>query len=220
MKPLDLKLAALVLSVAAFSAAAFALQQEPVAPVPPAAPAAPAGQVAPPAKVEVVVPFIGNPTCPIQAGKKVNPTKYVSHGKQRAYYCCGKCVGAAKADPAAALAAAYPEAKPVGNKKCPVSGHAIESGKAKSVSFMGHAIDLCCADCEAGFANNPYVLAICAIYGCEDLANEKCPVMDEASNDEDLVIYKGKLVRLCCADCVASDFKADPDKFLAKASLK
>ncbi|MBM4016086.1 MAG: hypothetical protein FJ293_14135 [Planctomycetes bacterium] len=211
LRPFVRPLAALAIAVVALSGAAIALQQDP---------AAPAAPVAPAAKAEVVVPFIGNATCPMQAGKKVNPGKYVTHEKQRAYYCCGKCQGAAKADPKAALAAAYPAAKAVGNKKCPVSGHAIEAGKAKSVTFMGHAIDLCCGDCEASFAKNPYVLAVCAIYGCEDLGNAKCPVMDEESNDEDLVIYKGKLVRLCCADCVTTEFKTDPDKFLAKASAK
>ncbi|MSR45986.1 MAG: hypothetical protein EXS13_02795 [Planctomycetes bacterium] len=178
-----------------------------------AAPAAPA------AKVEVVVPFIGNATCPTQAGKKVNPTKYVEFEKQRVYYCCGKCQGAAKADPKAAVAAAYKETKPAGNKKCPVSGHEIEAGKAKSVAFMGHSIDLCCADCEKAFNADAYAMTICAVYGCEDLKNAKCPVMDEEAYAEDSVIYQGKLVRLCCADCPA-EFKKDAEKLLAKASAK
>lgn len=202
-----------VLALAASTVPAVALQQAP------AAPAAPAAQAAPAAKAEVVVPFIGNATCAMQAGKKINPTKYVTHEKQRAYFCCGKCAGAAKADPKAAIAAAYPEAKAVANKKCPVSGHAIEAGKAKSVTFMGHTLDLCCADCEAGFAKDAYAMTVCAIYGCEDLKNAKCPVMDEDAADEDLVIYKGKLVRLCCADC-SEEFTKDADKFLAKASAK
>ncbi len=185
-----------------------------------AAPAAAKQEGKAEAKAEVVVPFIGNATCPMQVGKAVNKTKFVEHEGQRVYYCCGKCAGAAKADPKAAIAAAYKESKAVGNKKCPVSGHAIEAGKSKSVSFMGHSIELCCADCEAGFKKNAYAMAIAAVYGVEDAKNAHCPVMDkEEASGEDFVIYKGKLVHLCCGDCT-EEFKKDADKFLAKATGK
>jgi hypothetical protein len=204
-----------LVAVAALSGIAIALQEKPAAPAP-AAPAAAA-----PAKDEVIVPFLGNATCPTQAGKKVNPSKYVELEQQRVYFCCGKCAKAAEADPKAAIAAAYKEAaKPVANKKCPVSGHAIDAAKAKSVAFMGHSISLCCAQCEEAFKKDAYVMAVCAIYGAEDLKNAKCPSMDEEIKEvSDMVIYKGKLVRLCCADCVA-EFKKDADKMLAKASAK
>jgi hypothetical protein len=198
-----------LVAVAALSGIAIALQEKPAAPA--------AGA---PAKDEVIVPFLGNATCPTQAGKKVNQTKFVEHEQQRVYFCCGKCAKAAEADPKAAFAAAYKEAaKPVANKKCPVSGHAIDAAKAKTVDFMGHSISLCCAECVEPFKKDAYVMACCAIYGAEDLKNAKCPAMGEDSGTADLVIYKGKLVRLCCADCVG-DFKKDADKLLAKASGK
>lgn len=203
-------LAAVAVVIAASGAAlAWSAGQDAAAPA--------AGQAA---KAEAVVPFIGNATCPMKEGKKVNPAKYVEADGQRVYFCCGNCEKSAKADPKAALAAAYKEAKPAGNKTCPVSGHPIEAAKSKSVTFMGHSIALCCGDCEAGFKKEPYVMAVCAVYGVEDLKNANCPVMqDEKSAAEDLIVYKGKLVRLCCADC-PNDFKKDPDKYLAAAAKK
>src|SRR5688572_20615182 len=135
-----------LVAVAALSGIAIALQDKPAA--------------AAPAKDEVIVPFLGNATCPTQTGKKVNATKYVEHEQQRVYFCCGKCSKAAEADPKAAFAAAYKEAaKPVGNKKCPVSGHAIDAAKAKTVDFMGHSISLCCDKCVEPFKKDAYVMA-------------------------------------------------------------
>lgn len=198
---------AAVFAVVGISSAAVALQ------------GAPESAAKPDAKAEVIVPFIGNATCPMQAGKKVNATKYVEFEHARVYLCCGKCLAAAKSDPKSLVAKTYAESKAVGNKKCPVSGHAIDAASAKSVTFMGHSIDLCCGDCEAAFKKDPYVMTVAAIYGAEDLKNGKCPVMDEEAGTEDMVIYKGKIVRLCCGDC-CEEFKKDPEKFLAKASAK
>ena len=36
---------------------------------------------------------------------------------------------------------------------------------------------------------------------------------------EHIVIYKGKIVRMCCPDC-PGDFQKDPDKAFAKAGGK
>lgn len=217
MKSFARIVATAAVAVVAISGAALAWSRAQGAP---AAPAAAKQEGKAEAKAEVVVPFIGNATCPMQAGKPVNKSKFVEHEGQRVYYCCGKCAAAAKADPKAAVAAAYKESKAVANKSCPVSGHAIEAGKSKSVSFMGHTIELCCADCEAGFKKNAYAMTIAAVYGVEDAKNAHCPVMDkEEVNGEDFVIYKGKLVHLCCGDC-SEEFKKDADKFLAKATGK
>ncbi len=215
MKSFARIVATAAVAVVAISGAAFAWSRVQAAPAASAAPAAAKQE----AKAEVVVPFIGNATCPMQAGKAVNKTKFVESEGQRVYFCCGKCAAAAKADPKAAVASAYKESKAVANKTCPVSGHAIEAGKAKTVTFMGHSLELCCADCEAGFKKNAMAMTIAAIYGVEDAKNAKCPVMDEDSNTEDFVIYKGKLVHLCCGDCT-EEFKKDADKFLAKATGK
>jgi YHS domain-containing protein len=101
-----------------------------------------------------------------------------------------------------------------------VSGHKIEAGKSKEMTWQGQTVSLCCADCEKAFLKEPMVATAIATYGCEDLKNAKCPVQaKEASNAEVLVIYKGKLIRMCCEDC-PTDFAKDPDKFLKAAGGK
>ena len=116
---------------------AFALPRGQAAP-------APAGQEkkAEPPKADaakVIIPFFGNETCPV-TGKPINQTKYVESGSQRAYYCCGNCQTKAKADPKAALAAAYKDLKAADNKICPVSGDKIEKEKAKEVTFESRKV--------------------------------------------------------------------------------
>jgi len=165
---------------------------------------------------EVIVPFFGNENCPM-TGRPVNRSKYVEADGQKAWFCCNNCLTKAKADPKAAIASAYKETKAAGNKTCPISGHEIEAGKAVEVTFESRRVSLCCADCEAPFKKSPLLHTAIAVYGAEDLKNKICPVMDEESCDDDLVIYKGKIVRLCCGDCV-EEFAKDPEKLLAKAS--
>ena len=52
----------------------------------------------------------------------------------------------------AALAAAYPEAKPLGNDTCPVSGEAADG--SKTVSWQGHEIAVCCGNSVGEFPND------------------------------------------------------------------
>jgi len=175
------------------------------------------------ADAKVVIPFFGNAKCPIQ-GKAINPTKYVEADGQRAYFCCGGCVTKAKADPKAAIASAYKEPKAVGNKKCPVSGHAIDD-KGKEVTWQGQKVMLCCGDCVEPFNKSPFLYTTAAVYGAEDLKNKNCPVMkvlegeDEASDPSTLAVYQGKIVRLCCSECVPK-FEESPDKFMGALSGK
>lgn len=185
---------------------------------PAAAPAQAAPAKADGKKAEVINVFLGNETCPV-SGKAVKKGLSVDVEGQKVYVCCKDCVAKVKADGKAMLAVAYKDVKAVDNKTCPVSGHAIEAGKAKEVTWQGRKFNLCCGDCEKAFAKEPMIAAAKAIYGAEDLKNAKCPVMDEASEADKLVIYKGKIVRLCCDDC-HHDFAKDPDKFFAKAGGK
>ena len=188
------------------------------------APGGTPGVAAAQTKDAVVIPFFGNEKCAM-TGKPISKTKYVVSGNERAYFCCANCLGKAKADPKAAVAAAYKDAKPAGNKVCPVSNHGFEAGKGLEVTWQGHKISLCCAECEAPFKKDPMVYVAMAVYGAEDLGNKVCPVMkvnsgeDTESDSEYLAIYKGKIVRLCCGDC-GPDFAKDPEKYMAKASGK
>jgi YHS domain-containing protein len=201
--------AAVALAAAGFT---FAQQSKP------AAPAAPAAGKADDKKAEAVIPFFGNATCPM-SGKPINKTKYVESDGQRAYYCCGNCQGKAKADAKAAVAAAYKDAKAANNKKCPVSGHDIDAKKAKEMTWQGQKVMLCCGDCVAAFNKDPMLYVTMAVYGAEDAKNKNCPVSkldekkDEAAGNDDLAVYKGKVVHFCCPDCGPS-FVKDPDKYM------
>jgi YHS domain-containing protein len=192
------------------------------APAKPGAPAqaAPAGDAK---KAEVIVPFFGNEKCPM-SGKAVNHEKSLEVDGQRVYFCCKDCLAKAKssskADQSALVASAYKEVKAVGNKTCPVSGKAIEAGKGKEETWQGHKVTLCCPNCEKAFQKEPMVVLTIATYGCTDLKNAKCPVQnDQAAGADNLVVYKGQLVRLCCDDC-PRDFAKEPDKFLKAAGGK
>jgi YHS domain-containing protein len=206
------------------ASAAFALPRRQDAPKP-AAPGAPAAAPAPEKKVDSdkpIVPFFGNETCPM-TGKPINKSKYVESAGQKAYFCCNNCLAKAKADPKAAVAAAYKAPTAIANKTCPVSGHAIEAGKGVEVAFESRKIQLCCQDCVKEFNATPLLCVTKAVYGAEDLKNKTCPVMaitekkEEASCDDDLVVYKGKIVRLCCSEC-QEEFPKNADAYLAKAS--
>lgn len=188
----------------------------------PAKPAAPA-QAAPAGDAKVIVPFFGNEKCPM-SGKAVNKEKSLEVDGQRVYFCCKDCLAKAKssskADQSALVATAYKEVKAVGNKTCPVSGKAIEAGKGKEETWEGHKVTLCCPNCEKAFQKEPMVVLTIATYGCTDLKNAKCPVQtDQAAGGDNLVVYKGQLVRLCCDDC-PKDFAKEPDKFLKAAGGK
>lgn len=170
-------------------------------------------------KAEVIVPFFGNEKCPV-SGKAVDKNQSVEQDGQRVYTCCKNCVAKVKADFKGMAAIAYKDAKKIDNKTCPVSGHPIAGDKVKSMTWQGHTLSLCCGDCEKAFLKEPLIMVAKAQYGAEDLKNAKCPIQADMEFDgEHIVIYKGKIVRMCCPDCPA-DFQKDPDKAFAKAGGK
>jgi YHS domain-containing protein len=182
-------------------------------------PAAPAKADAAQGKTEAVIPFFGNEKCPL-TGKAINKTKFVESDGERVYFCCGKCMKESEKKKRETVAAAYKETIPVANKSCPVCGKAIEADKGKDVAWQGRKVMVCSAECVSGFKKSPFVYTTKAVYGAEDLANKKCPVMaakgkDEAAGDDDLVVYKGKIVHFCCEDC-PEDFVKDPETYFAK----
>lgn len=95
--------------------------------------------------------FLGNANCPV-SGNAVKQDVFVEADGQKAYFCCGDCKAKHVDDPKAALAAAYPEAKPLGNDTCPVSGEAADG--SKTVSWQGHEIAVCCGNCVGEFPND------------------------------------------------------------------
>jgi len=45
--------------------------------------------------------------------------------------------------------------------------------------------------------------------------NTKCPVSGEDIDPSLTIVYKGKTIAFCCADCVTA-FNKDPEKYIAK----
>src|SRR5262249_38010395 len=111
----------------------------------------------------VVVVQLGNDKCPT-SGKPIKRDKFLEKDGQRVYFCCGQCMGKAKADPGPSITKAYTEVKPIGNKVCPVDGKPIEAGKGKQVTFEGYSLELCSAACEDGFKKDPALAVAKAMY--------------------------------------------------------
>ncbi|MEQ8766035.1 MAG: hypothetical protein RL885_19110 [Planctomycetota bacterium] len=164
---------------------------------------------------EVQVPTLGNDKCPI-SGNPVKAGSFAEKDGERVYFCCDNCAGKGKADPAAFLAKAYPVAKKVGNKKCPMSGQPIKDDKAKLVKWQGHEVSLCCGNCEKSFGKDPKLfVAKATMPKVKDLGNEKCPGSGHDVESGKFAIYQLQLVHFCCDDCVDA-FKESPKEMMAK----
>lgn len=166
------------------------------------------------AKVEV--PFYGNENCPY-TNKPVDRSKSVTVGGQVVYVCCNNCLKKAKDDKEVATKA-YPADKVVDlkNTVCPLMEEKIGDSKEKA-TVMGRTIHLCCDDCAEDAKKFPVAtLALAMNPKLKDVGNKKCPVSNEAVSGKDVAIYEGKLVKLCCGDCVEG-FKKDPAKMLEAA---
>lgn len=104
--------------------------------------------------------FLGNAKCPV-SGNDVNQEVFVEADGQRAYFCCGNCKAKHEADPAAAMAVAYPSSKALGNTTCPVSGESADG--SKTVTWQGHEIAVCCGNCAGEFPNDAAAYAAKAV---------------------------------------------------------
>jgi hypothetical protein len=165
---------------------------------------------------KVIKPFFGNQKCPV-TGRSVDPELFVEQDKERIYLCSMRCKRKVKKSFEEFLAKAYPEVKDLGNAKCPI----MPSRDAKdsvTLDFQGHRIRFCCKRCVARFKEQPRLhLALLAYPKAERVGNTMCPVMpEEKVQPEIFVIYRNKLVGLCCSTCV-QDFDKSPDAFLAAA---
>ena len=78
---------------------------------------------------------------------------FVEYEGQKAYFCGAGCQMKATDDPAAAIAAAYPEATSLGNATCPITGEPVEEGN--SVTWQGQEVGLCCPKCAPEFLKDP-----------------------------------------------------------------
>jgi YHS domain-containing protein len=164
---------------------------------------------------KVTVPFFGNKSCPV-TGKPAKETLAVKHNGERIFVCCKKCVVKVKEKPAVYHAKAYPSTKVVDikNEKCPIMGGSTK-GKKSSTVFQGRRVHYCCPMCDKKFRQEPSKhLAKLTQSGLKEVGNKMCPVTPkEKALPDSFLIYKGKIVNLCCAGCI-DDFKKSPEKYL------
>jgi YHS domain-containing protein len=177
----------------------------------------PATRPAEESKSRVEVPFYGNAKCPV-SGKDVNVAKSKVVAGQVVYFCCDKCVKSAGDNDKALVEKAYPADKVVDlkNDVCPVMGD--RNGDSKDFAIiMGRKVHMCCDDCPEEAAKAPVAtLAVAMNPKLVDVGNRKCPISEHDISKTDVVIYDGKVVRLCCGDCVEA-FKKEPQKMLEAA---
>jgi YHS domain-containing protein len=172
-----------------------------------------------PSASAVQVPFFGNEKCPV-SGKDVDRTRLAVIDGQPVYFCCGKCIAKAEADPKATAAKAYPVEKrvEVKNASCPVMDDAIGDSK-ETVVIANRVLRLCCKDCEPDARANPSaVLAKALDPKLTDYRNTACPCGKPASGRW-IVVYQAKIVRLCTPECIEG-FRKDPDAALARTTLR
>ncbi len=134
------------------------------------------------------------------------------------YFCCSKCEGKYKADPAKygekVCAQQVAMAKERVQVACPVSGKPVK--KSASADCNGTTIYFCCGMCPAAYTKDPAKFAS-KMASCFTLQT-KCPV--EGEPIDPAVFTKGKdghNVYFCCAKCIAK-YNADPDKYMKKLS--
>lgn len=141
--------------------------------------------------------------------------------------CCGNCQAKVEKDPQtyvakldAAIIAQQAATYPL--TKCPVSGKALGSmGEPHQIVLAGHLVKLCCDHCtgKAKLKQDEIVKKIdTANYARQKAAYpvKVCVVTGDELSDEPVdVMAGGRLVRLCCEDCVA-DLRKSPAKYLAK----
>jgi len=166
---------------------------------------------------KVTVVFLGNETCPTD-GKPVDRDKFVEVDGQRIYTCCDACVAAVKKDPKAMMAAAYPSAKPLAAKEC-ACGAPVAAGKATEISWQGHKVELCGADCVTEFKKAPVTaIAMMAHPGLKDAKNVSDPTDGKPVDPWVVVIYKKHVIHLGKFANVSA-FEKDPEAALAKLKL-
>jgi YHS domain-containing protein len=141
--------------------------------------------------------------------------------------CCAGCSKKLQADPAKYIAkideAIIEQQKPLYPMDiCPVSGQKLgEMGDPVAKVYNNRLVQFCCSGCVKKFEADPATylgkLDDAAIAAqVEDYPFDKCVVsgeeLDENGGPVDMV-KAGRLVRFCCANCVAK-FDANPSKYL------
>src|SRR6185436_12090376 len=111
------------------------------------------------------------------------------------------------------------------NKKCPITGKDIVSGKTSE--YEKQLIGFCCADCVGKFEADPkkYIGKVKEFkkkssksaeeISFDDPINKTCPLTGKDINPTKTVEYEKQLIGFCCDDCKGK-FESDPKKYIGK----
>ena len=83
------------------------------------------------------------------------------------------------------------------NKKCPISGIAVDATKTSTVKTV---IGVCCGNCAKKVKADPK--GTFARVTADQAVNTKCPISGKPINASKTVSYKGATVGLCCGNCL------------------
>lgn len=163
----------------------------------------------------VTVPVYKNTTCPIM-GKAASNRLFVDVDGGRIYICCLPCVKKIRANPAKALAAAYPTAKAVGNTVCPVTGKALAKGHP-FVTLQGYKIGVYDKAAQTKAKQQVQLTLVKALKkGVVDVKNPTCPITNKAVGANSICLIGKNIVHLSSMR-VMKKVRAAPAATLAKA---
>lgn len=160
-------------------------------------------------------PIYPNSACPIM-GKAISSVLHVDTELGRFYACCKACYADILADVPAAYAAAYPNEQRLDNKRCPLTGAALDE-RAPRVRLQG--FDFAVRDeATARRARAHAQLALVRLHRPElvDLENALCPISGTPVVPNAFALIEGTIVHLSSPKLLA-EVEAAPAQVLAKA---
>lgn len=144
-------------------------------------------------------------------GKPASKALFTDTDLGRHYVCCMPCVPKIKADPARAMAAAYPVTKKAGNTVDPVTGEAI-GATPFMIWLQGYDIALASeANAKRARANAQIVLVKALNPKVVEVGNGTDPITGKPVVDNLFVLVDNDLIRLSAATSV-DQVRADPEK--------
>lgn len=166
-------------------------------------------------------------TCVVMGEKLTDKAVNHVHEGRLVRFCCPMCEKAFNKEPAKFLAkideaAAAKRNGPYPLETCPVSGQKLGAmGDPVVIQHEGREVKFCCGGCVAKFKKEPakYLAKLDEAVikaQSEDYPLDTCLVMGNELGEKPVDhVYRNRLVRFCCPDCVKK-FEAEPGKYLLK----
>lgn len=179
-----------------------------------------------------------NETCPVSGRTVAASAPTATHDGHTVGFCCSGCVGTFTSwddqrkdgfvltfasNPAQPADAAAFEGDPYVLGTCPISGKTLGEG-AVTKTIDDREVRFCCGGCPEAFeaSKEEQFAKLDKAMIADQMAYyplKTCLVGGESlyDNGEDIAtnyVYKNRLVRFCCSDCI-EEFKKDPASYIA-----